>query len=78
MINTQFGLDAADATCVLDYDQDIAEAIREIDEDATEVHFPNGVVLPLSAFEGRTAAQDAEVDTEAEYDDLPVSYAAFR
>jgi hypothetical protein len=73
MINTRFGIEAGGANCILDYDDDIVQAIREIDEDATMVLLPSGESFPVSAFEGRTAGDDAEVE-EDEYDALPIAY----
>ena len=75
MINTRF---AFEPDVVLDYDDDIREAALEIDPDATELMFSSGETYSLDLFRGRTAGQDAEVETADEYDALPLAYATLR
>ena len=85
MINTQFALECShpDGYVVLDYSDDIAQVALDIANDGDgsnlvvddlEIMFPCGECVPLSAYVGRTAGQDAEVE-EDDYDELPVGIA---
>lgn len=80
MTKTQFAITLPrNQARILAFDEDIAEAIRDLAEEHGKeyefVSFPNGILVAVGDYEGRTAGEDAEVETEEEYDTMPILYA---